>query len=385
MLEIGYFFRAKPKGFTLVELLVVIAIIGILVGLLLPAVQAAREAARRMQCTNNLKQLGLACHNFESANKRLPAGNDVRSNGPHFRLLPYIEQNSIFQSYDNGQFSAGASSWNASAAAFNLPLATAPTTLPAGRWGAAKPNVPSFLCPSAPDPSGDRNLVQYTTFGNPDVHYRGSLFGGTASTFNGAWGAYRQDGADSNARISQTGRSNYLFSRGYTHPTFDPAFPGDGPQYEGAFTYANELANGKRATAGATGIVTADYNNPNSKGNGFGSISDGLSNTIFVMENAGGFVSWGAGDQYNGWSTRGWYHATYVTGYGYCPTATNNCPNNSESKRLAILLPGSMHAGSVLNGCLGDGSVRSFSPNMSYTVYVYLNGAKDGKIVSLDD
>jgi len=102
-------------GFTLVELLVVIAILGVLVGLLLPAVQAARESSRRASCVNNLHQLGLAIHNFESQNRRLPIGSVVKesligspvvgkdgvfANGLT-ELLPFLELNQLAQLYDN--------------------------------------------------------------------------------------------------------------------------------------------------------------------------------------------------------------------------------------------------------------------------------------------
>ena len=92
---------AQRNAFTLVELLVVIAIIGVLVGLLLPAVQSAREAARRMQCSNNMRQLGIAVHNYESAYKRLPAGwSDWRRTGePGWSwaagLLPFMEGSNV--------------------------------------------------------------------------------------------------------------------------------------------------------------------------------------------------------------------------------------------------------------------------------------------------
>jgi len=92
--------RRKRQGFTLVELLVVIAIIGILIGMLLPAVQQVREAARRMQCGNNLRQLMLANLNYESAHQAFPMGYTVTSNNAGWgwgaRILPFIEQNSLF-------------------------------------------------------------------------------------------------------------------------------------------------------------------------------------------------------------------------------------------------------------------------------------------------
>jgi prepilin-type N-terminal cleavage/methylation domain-containing protein/prepilin-type processing-associated H-X9-DG protein len=111
--------RTTPGGFTLIELLVVIAIIAVLIGLLLPAVQAAREAARRAQCVNNLKQMALACHNYESANGAFPMGDlgwrfpacETADGGNPFGanallhstfvfILPYIEGNPQYNSYN---------------------------------------------------------------------------------------------------------------------------------------------------------------------------------------------------------------------------------------------------------------------------------------------
>ena len=94
----------KPRtGFTLIELLVVISIIGVLVGFLLPAVQMARESARRTQCINNLKNIGLALHNFESARRSLPAGSEARKGTEHAwstHALPYMEQSNVYQGLD---------------------------------------------------------------------------------------------------------------------------------------------------------------------------------------------------------------------------------------------------------------------------------------------
>ncbi len=136
--------RCRRSAFTLVELLVVIAIIGGLIALLLPAVQAARETSRRIQCANNLRQLGLATFNFESARKRLPEGSTSQANPasaatPHSfyrwsalaHLTPYLEQSNIYNTLD-----------------LSLPLYDANLAVTPRNAVGVSLVAPIFLCPS---------------------------------------------------------------------------------------------------------------------------------------------------------------------------------------------------------------------------------------------
>jgi len=139
--------RGTPRrGFTLVELLVVIAIVGILVALLFPAVQASREAARRLQCANNLRQMGLAMHNYVAARGRLPnSGNAMRDDfSPLARILPYCEQADLHDLIDF-RVNMG------HVGKVDLPVALRP---------AAATVIPMFLCPSdIEDPAHELKLV----------------------------------------------------------------------------------------------------------------------------------------------------------------------------------------------------------------------------------
>jgi prepilin-type N-terminal cleavage/methylation domain-containing protein/prepilin-type processing-associated H-X9-DG protein len=121
--------RSRRSGFTLIELLVVIAIIGVLIALLLPAVQAAREAARRAQCVNNLKQIGLALHNYHASWNQFPLGESPTALNPSVIALPFMEQNPVYNSIN-----------------FNLPDRWVWTNI--ATYTALRTRVQSYVCPS---------------------------------------------------------------------------------------------------------------------------------------------------------------------------------------------------------------------------------------------
>ena len=320
------------RGFTLIELLVVIAIIAILIGLLLPAVQKVREAASRMTCQNNLKQMGLALHNFADSHQgKFPAAliHSGRYNNPSatpycgpevcykgqpyvvynhtgfVALLPYIEQDNLFRQY-NYQNAASTSS---------------PYGIPTGPDPSGNPNrvvastlIKIFSCPSDEDP--------------PQVTSTSSFY-------------ERQN----------TRRSNYLFNTGaYT-------------DYNGPWGSTNASARGAFGNDGATQIT----------------MQDGTSNTIAIGESKQLHTSsaygpyWGAGT-HTAVHGRG-YYSNYTPNYPY-----GNCSGSSTKKCQYAWGFGSYHTGTT-NFLMSDGSVSGVRDGINYLTFRALGTPNGGEVI----
>ncbi len=336
----------RRRGFTLVELLVVIAIIGILIALLLPAVQAAREAARRSSCKNNLKQIGLALHNYLSANSSFPPSFCLRpgtvlagNNGSwsiHGRLLPYLEQGSA---YDQVRLDIA---WDAQLAS-----------------GIPQLRIPTYVCPSDPNDTvrtkdGAPYIYPHTygfNFGTWLVHEPASGRGGDGAFYVNS----RTRPADIRDGLSNTlAAAEVKAFTPYVRNTSDP-----GPEVPKSPTEITGLASGGQFKLGP---ATND-------------------NT--------GHTEWCDGRVHHSGITTVFTPNTRLN-YIHSDGRTYDIDFNSiqEGKSTsqptyAAVVSRSYHAG-VVNACLMDGSIRSVSETIELSLWRALGTRQGGEVVSGD-
>ena len=347
--------RARAHvGFTLIELLVVIAIIAILIGLLLPAVQKVREAAARMKCANNLHQIVLASHNYESSNGVLPPGGLFNQNGTNgtsagwgspFKgpmtgtlvfILPYIEQDAIYKSIPQMYVSD-------TSAAPPWAYSTQPASANDGNYTApllqSVPRIKAFECPAAEPktPAVDNGGL----WGTIDFFYPGYNCG---SNFNASTTCIEYfydltsatDSSGQNMAARQPGCTNYTSCAGGLGHVTDvnrACYPG--------IYYVNSK-------------VTMSQ------------IADGTSNTIAFGETLGGSA------------TRHDTHLSWM-GAGSQPVAYDLPKSPSAA---TIWQFSSNHTGGIVLFAFGDGSVRPLRPDMSNTTYRLLGGRSDGFVTN---
>ncbi|RUL88135.1 DUF1559 family PulG-like putative transporter [Tautonia sociabilis] len=337
----------RRSGFTLIELLVVIAIIGVLIALLLPAVQAAREAARRAQCTNNLKQLGLAVHNYVDSNQSLPPFNTSIDERLHWGTpvfdpwpldwaactLPYLEQGALYAAV-NFDLGAVGSPQNA----------TVLRTL-----------VNTMVCPS------DGELPAAGP-GSSWRNYAANIGGPPPSNVGPVSIARLRDGTSSTALFSEM-----LVGTGPPSPV-----RADHPLAKHGYAFKLSLDSpvdqGANGAAAAQAFVQACRSIPGSQ-TSFGTLTP-ANGSHWIGTNPGSCIIWSGYNHYNGPN-------------GYNCQANNDPNTGGYGNIMNALPPSSNHPGGV-NVCFADGSVKFIKDTISLPTWWAIGTRNGGEIVSAD-
>lgn len=349
--------RVRQLGFTLIELLVVIAIIAILIALLLPAVQQAREAARRTQCKNNLKQLGLAVHNFHDTYNALP--NLVNhTGGPTvwFHILPYVEQAAMFQLYQGGA-TATTGTFNGQSTSLQQEMNNNyQIIVDAGKQGSIV-GIPGYFCPTyrsadvmrggdARGPKGDYAAV----FIMRDSTWATNPFDKCQE--NGWWGHHdsSQDGVQKGSL--RVGKTDHL-----TAPT-------DGDKREKAL----QRGNLRDLTDGTSNTLLM--------GEKFWRQGEFSANCCQADRTDGSvFVQQGGWREYN--AARSLRHPVRTKVEPYNAGTCGTTAGNRASENVGF---GSWHT-AVVQFVLADGSVRAISENIDLYTQWRLAGRADGEVI----
>lgn len=321
----------RLRGFTLIELLVVIAIIAVLIALLLPAVQQAREAARRSQCKNNMKQLGLSLHNYHDTFNKFPIGQRGPSTSPNWRvgILPYLDQAPIYNKLNfNDSFWAAATGANVVLRGVKVPI---------------------YNCPSNPQPFDD-SISQYKSGQTMQI-----------MDYIGIAGAYPDPAGRVCTAVGQSGTSASTYGGYWSNA---------------GLLLMNEVKNLSDAIDGASNSLIVGENSGSVGGKdirtGYYSGWSGctcrgplpIDLTNCAHPTSGATDAWGSG----------------VTSIRYAPNTANSALAGGRYVYDGNTILNSYHAGGI--HCLfGDGGVRFLSNNINLLTLQRLAVRDDGQVV----